>query len=120
MPDKKELGRQRFEELSPEGAQKMIDLLSDIAPQLMHNMFEFPFGDLYCRTNLDIKIRQTVTLSVLAALNREAELKIHVDIAKKLGFTKEELVEIFNQCAPYAGFPAAMSGVRITKEVFQD
>lgn len=118
MPSKRELGLERFKELDPKGAEAMLELLGDIAPDLLENMLEFPFGDLYRRTNLDMKIRQTVTLTALATLNREAELKIHVRIAKALGFTKEELVEVFSQAAPYAGFPATMLGIRITKEIF--
>lgn len=119
MQDKKEKGLERFQELSPEGTRALQNLLGEIAPELLDIVYEFPFGDLYTRTNLDMKVRQATTLGVLAALNREPELKIHVEIAKNLGFSREELVEVFTQCAPYAGFPATMLGIRLTKEAFE-
>ena len=40
------------------------------------------------------------------------------DIARKLGFTMEELSEVFQQMAPFTGFPAPMLGIRLLKEAF--
>jgi len=57
--------------------------------------------------NLDPKIRQTVSLVALAAANQHDLLRIHIDIARKLGFTKQELSEVFQQMAPFTGFPLA-------------
>jgi alkylhydroperoxidase/carboxymuconolactone decarboxylase family protein YurZ len=50
-------------------------------------------GSTIQRTNLDPKIRQKVSLVALAAGGHEHELRIHIDIARKLGFAKEELSE---------------------------
>ena len=86
----------------------------------IHALLEVAFGDLYQRTNLDPKIRQTVSLVALAAANQHDLLRIHIDIARKLGFTKEELSEVFQQMAPFTGFPGPMLGIRALKEAFEE
>src|SRR3984885_9711921 len=118
MPDKRPPGLAKFKEPSPAGAEKIKDLLEDTAPGTYTHVLEVAFGDLYQRTNLDPKIRQTVSLVALAAGGHERELRIHIDIARKLGFTKEELSEVFQQLVPFTGFPAPMLGVRLLDEIF--
>jgi 4-carboxymuconolactone decarboxylase len=120
MADKRTLGLAKFEELSPTGAQKIRELLEDTAPGTYTHVLEVAFGDLYQRTNLDPKIRQTVSLVALAAANQHDLLRIHIDIARKLGFTKEELSEVFQQMAPFTGFPGPMLGIRALKEAFAE
>jgi len=36
------------------------------------------------------------------------------------GLTKEELMEVFMQCAIYCGIPAGMEAMRVAKEVFAE
>lgn len=113
-------GLKKFEEFNPDGAAKIKALLAETAPAMYHQILENVFGDLYQRTNLDAKIRQTVSLVALATANREAELKIHLGIAKSIGFTKQELVEVFSQIVPFSGFPPAMMGIRLLKEMYAE
>ena len=120
MTDKRTLGLAKFKELSPAGAEKIKDLLEDTAPGTYTHVLEVAFGDLYQRTNLDPKIRQTVSLVALAAANQHDLLRIHIDIARKLGFTKQELSEVFQQMAPFTGFPGPMLGIRALKEAFEE
>ena len=120
MTDKRALGLVKFEELSPMGAEKIRCLLEDTAPGTYTHVLEVAFGDLYQRKNLDPKTRQTVSLVALAAANQPDLLRIHIDIARKLGFTKEELSEVFQQMAPFTGFPGPMLGIRVLKEAFKE
>ena len=120
MTDKRALGLARFQELSPSSERKLRTMLEKTAPGTYDQILELAFGDLYQRTNLDPKIRQTVSLAILAVGGHERELRIHIDIARKLGFTKEELSEVFQQCAPFAGFMAPMLGVRLLDEIFAE
>src|SRR5580698_9017579 len=120
MEDKRSLGLARFKELSPEGEENIRTLVERTAPGIYYQILEVAFGDLYQRTNLDPKIRQTVSLVALAAGGQERELRIHIDIARKLGFTKEELSEVFQQLVPFTGFPGPMLGIRALKEAFEE
>jgi len=118
MDDKRSKGVAKFKQMSPKGEEMIRTLLEDTAPGTYHQILEVAFGDLYQRANLDPKIRQTVSLVALAAGGHENELRIHIDIARRLGFTKDELSEVFQQCAPFTGFPAPMLGIRLLKESF--
>jgi 4-carboxymuconolactone decarboxylase len=120
MDDKRSLGLAKFKELSPKSEESVRTLLEKTAPGTYYQILELAFGDLYQRTNLDPKIRQTVSLVILAAGGHERELRIHIDIARKLGFTKTELSEVFQQCAPFTGFMAPMLGVRLLDEIFAE
>ena len=47
-------------------------------------------------------------------------MKIHIKGALSCGCTREEVVEVLIQVLVYAGFPAALNGLRLAKEVFQE
>ena len=51
--------------------------------------------------------RSLVTLAVLAALQHEQELAMHVKAALRNGLTPEQIQEVLLQVAVYAGVPAA-------------
>ena len=114
-----ERGLAFFKSVNPDAAEAMQQALGEVAPDLMRYVAEFPFGDLYARDDLDIKLRQTATLSALACGGHMGQLKIHLQIARNIGLSKEELVGIFMQLAPYAGFPVAINAVLAVKEVFE-
>lgn len=77
------------------------------------------WGDVWTRPGLDLRTRSSITVAMLVALNRMAELRIHVRGALRNGVTEEELKEILLQAAVYCGVPAANEGYRIAQEVLQ-
>jgi len=103
------------------GSPKVLTQLDDIAPDFKNMVRDFAFGDIYSRPNLDLKSRQLATVAALAALNNSPlELKAHLHGALKLGWKKQELVEVLMQMSLYAGFPAAIHALLIAKEVFAE
>ena len=95
--------------------------LNDIAPDFADMLQNFAFGEVYSRPGLDIKYRQLATVAVLTAQNKSPnELKAHLRGALKLGWTKQELTEVIMQQVLYAGFPAAIHGLMIAREVFAE
>lgn len=113
-----ERGMAFFREKNPAGAAQLEAALGGFAPDLMRHAAEVAFGDLYARGGLDEKLRQTATIAALASLGHLPQLKIHLGIAKTMGFTREEITEILIQLTAYAGFPAAMNAAMAAKEVF--
>ena len=105
MTDKRTLGLAKFKELSPTGAEGICALLEDAAPGTYTHVLEVAFGDLYQRTNLDPKIRQTVSLVALAAANQPDLLRIQIDIARKLGFTKKNCRKFSSRWRHLPAFP---------------
>jgi 4-carboxymuconolactone decarboxylase len=51
--------------------------------------------------------RSLVTLAVLAAMQHEHELAMHVKAALRNGLTPEQIQEVLLQVAVYAGVPVA-------------
>ena len=81
---------------------------------------ETAWGTVWRRDGLDRKTRSMLNLAMLAALGREAELRLHTRGAVNNGCTKEEIAEIFLQSAVYAGAPSAVSAFKTAKEVFDE
>jgi 4-carboxymuconolactone decarboxylase len=116
---RKERGMRKLTEIDGKAGQNVIDALADIAPDFADLLFEFPFGDIYSRPQLDVRSREVATIAALAAMgNATPQLKVHIEAGLNVGLSKEEIVEILMQMAVYAGFPAALNGLFAAKEVF--
>jgi len=111
-------GLERLTSIDGEAGQKVIESLQDICPDLAKYTIEFPFGDIYARTGLDLKSREIATVAALAALgNCAPQLKVHLNAALNVGCSESEIKEVILQMAVYAGFPAALNGMFAFKDV---
>lgn len=114
-------GWDKLKEIDGQAGERVIESLKDIAPDLGRYVIEFPFGDVYSRPGLDLRSREIATVAALTALGTAApQLKVHLHAALNVGCTRIEIVEIMIQMAVYAGFPAALNGVMLAKEVFAE
>jgi 4-carboxymuconolactone decarboxylase len=114
-------GWQRLKEVDGKAGEQVVESLQAIAPDLARYVVEFPFGDIYMRPGLDLKSRQIATVAALTALGTaQPQLKIHLRAALNVGCTQAELVEVVMQMAVYAGFPAALNGMAVLKEVLAE
>ena len=78
------------------------------------------WGAIWSREGLDRRTRSIINLSMISALNRPHELKLHVKAALTNGLTREEICEIMLQIACYCGVPAGMDSFRIAREAFKE
>ena len=114
-------GLRKLSEIDGKAGERVIESLSDIAPDFARYLIEFPFGDIYSRPNLDLKCREIATVAALTALgNAQPQLKVHIQAALNVGCSKEEILEVIMQMAVYAGFPAALNGLFAAREVFAE
>lgn len=81
---------------------------------------KYCWGEVWGRTGIDRKTRSVANIAMMVALNRPAELKIHVKGGLKNGLTRQEVSEILLQSAVYCGIPAAGDAFRNTKEAFAE
>ncbi|WP_369335444.1 carboxymuconolactone decarboxylase family protein, partial [Pseudomonas sp.] len=110
----------KLREIDGEAGERVIDSLSDIAPDFARYLIEFPFGDIYSRPGLDLKSREIAVVAALTAMGNAApQLKVHIQGALNVGVSRAEVVETIMQMAVYAGFPAALNGLTAAKEVFR-
>ena len=59
----------------------------------------YAWGEIWSRPGLPRKTRSLLTLSMLVALNRDQELRMHLKAALSIGVTREEIQEVFLQAA---------------------
>ena len=67
----------------------------------------YAWGEIWSRPGLSRPERSIVTLTVLAALQHEDELHMHVKAALRNGLTEEQIQEVLLQVGLYAGVPVA-------------
>ncbi|MDV3440901.1 carboxymuconolactone decarboxylase family protein [Pseudomonas otitidis] len=113
-------GLAKLKEIDGEAGERVVESLADIAPDFARYLVEFPFGDIYSRPGLDLKSREIAVVAALTALGNAApQLKVHVHGALNVGASRTEIVETIMQMAVYAGFPAALNGLAVAREVFE-
>ena len=111
-------GLEKLTEIDGEAGHQVIESLKDVCPDLAKYTIEFPFGDIYSRPGLDLKSREIATVAALTAMGHCApQLKVHIHAALNVGCTPDEVKETLLQMAVYAGFPAALNGMFVVKEV---
>lgn len=94
--------------------------VDDFTEPLQQYLTENAWGAVWVREGLDRKTRSMLNLAMLTALNRPNELKLHIRGAINNGVTKEEMREIFLQCAVYCGAPAGLDAFKIAQQVFKE
>jgi 4-carboxymuconolactone decarboxylase len=77
----------------------------------------YAWGEIWSRPGLPKKTRSLLTLSMLVALNREEEFRMHVKAAQAIGVSREEIQELLLQAAIYCGVPAANAAFHAAEEV---
>lgn len=77
----------------------------------------YAWGDIWTRPGLDRRTRSAITLAMLATLQHEDELAMHVRAALRNGMTVEEIKEVLLQVAVYAGVPTANRAFRVADRV---
>ena len=100
----------------PSAAQTLI---GDFAPKLVELTDGVLFGDIWERPDLNKRDRSLITVAVLTALYRNAELPFHITRAIDNGVTREEIIELITHIAFYAGWPNAISAIMTAKATFE-
>ena len=100
----------------PTVAQKLV---GDFAPKLAQLTDDVLFGDVWERAELSPRDRSLVTVAALIANGNTEQLTGHLSRAKQNGLSETELAEVIIHLAFYAGWPRAISAVRVAREVFK-
>ena len=103
--------------LGNEYVQGALDRATSFTAPLQEMVTRHAWGNTWQRQGIDLKTRSMVTVSMLVALGRMHELKVHVRGALNNGVTPEELQEIFLHASVYCGYPATVDAFRTASEV---
>lgn len=97
-------------------AQRMIE---DFAPKLVELTDDVLFGDVWAREELSPRDRSLITVAALTANGNTTQPPGHLNRARANGFSEAEISEGITHLAFYAGWPRAMSAIRVAREVFK-
>ncbi len=119
--ERHERGRRMLAAVDGPAGLAVVEGLARSFPDFARYLLEFPFGDIYAREGLGLRERELATVAALCALGHALpQLKVHVHAALHVGCQPQEIVEVVMQMAVYAGFPAALNGLSVVREVFAE
>ncbi len=78
------------------------------------------FGLLWSRPGLDLKTRTLICVVSDTATGRWPELKLHLRMAWRQGWSEDELSEVLLHLAGYIGVPSVREGLITAKETFAE
>ncbi|OBT53618.1 hypothetical protein VE04_05339 [Pseudogymnoascus sp. 24MN13] len=93
---------------------------SDFARPMQELVTEACWGSVWARPGLEKKQRSLLNIAMLCALNRVAELAVHVRGAVNNGASEVEIRETLLQAAIYCGMPAGIEGFKVAEKVITD
>lgn len=119
--NKYDIGFNKFKNIYGELDIRVLQNVNENSPDMLKYIVEFTFGEIYSWKGRDIKSREIVSISSLLTLgNAIPQLKSHIHGALNIGCTRGEILEIVIQILLYSGFPNALNGLQIVKEVFEE
>ena len=110
----------RREVLGDEYVDKALSTADSFNREFQELTTEFCWGGTWARGVLDRKTRSMLNLTMLAALNRPHEFKLHFRGALRNGCSLDELKEVLLQISAYCGVPAGVEAFRLAREVLVD
>lgn len=99
-----------------DGAPRTRPLPRDMVRHTMGHLF----GDVWQGDELSLEQRSLITCTVLTALGKEAELRLHLRGARNLGIGRETLEAMMIHVSHYAGWPAGVSALRLLDEICEE
>ena len=81
---------------------------------------EAVFGLLWSRPGLDTKTRALICVVMDAAMHTWPELVLHLKMARRQGWTEDELTETLLHMSGYIGVPSIRESMIIAKDVFAE
>src|SRR5271157_746108 len=109
--------RVRREVLGDEHVDRAVAATTAFTEPFQDFITRYAWGDVWSRPGLSRAERSLVTLAVLAALQHERELAMHVKAALRNGLTPEQIREVLLQVAVYAGVPAGNRAFAVAQRV---
>ena len=77
--ERHERALKKIAEIDPGVAERLMNSMKDIAPDLARHAIDFPFGDIFTRPGLDLKSREMINVAALTALgNDQPQLKFNI------------------------------------------
>lgn len=110
----------RREVLGAEYVDASVANANSFMEAFQHITTEMCWGYAWTRPGLDRRSRSMLNLAMLTALNRPAEIRLHVKGALANGLTVDEIKEILLHATVYCGIPAGLDAFKVANQVLQE
>jgi 4-carboxymuconolactone decarboxylase len=111
--------RVRREVLGDAHVDRSIARTTEFTAPFQDFITRYAWGDAWSRPGLTRAERSIVTLTVLAALQHEDELALHVTAALRNGLSAEQIREVLLQVGVYAGVPVANRAFAVAQRTLE-
>lgn len=81
---------------------------------------EGAWGTVWASDAISRRERSMITLALLAATGNFEEIPMHIRATGNTGATKQDVIEVFQHVAIYAGVPAANHAIKLAKQTFAE
>jgi len=110
----------RREVLGDEHVDRAVATTTSFTEPFQDFITRYAWGEIWSRPGLSRAERSIVTLAVLAALQHENELAMHVKAALRNGLQPEQISEVLLQVAVYAGVPAGNRAFAVAQRALSE
>ena len=110
----------RREVLGDEHVDRAVARTTEFTAPFQDLITRYAWGDIWSRPGLSRAERSLVVLTVLAALQHEGELAMHVQAALRNGLTPDQIREVLLQVAIYAGVPTANRAFAVAQQALDE
>jgi 4-carboxymuconolactone decarboxylase len=81
---------------------------------------EAAWGTVWASDGISARERSMLTLALLAGLGNFDEIAMHIRATARTGASREDVLEVFQHVAIYAGVPRANHALKIAKAVYDE
>jgi 4-carboxymuconolactone decarboxylase len=91
-----------------------------LVPELGQLSDEANWGRIWARDGLDLRTRSFCVITCLLVLGRSKQAFGHMQGARRIGITREELAEAVLQLTFYAGLPVVHEGLALVLRAYEE
>lgn len=100
--------------------EQLVAALRDVCPDFADMTIEWAIHGIMSRPGLDLLTRELLLIAACTTLGFATEqLRAHIEAARAVGATKEQIVETILQMTFYAGGAATSNAMRIAADVLK-
>jgi len=81
---------------------------------------EGAWGTVWASDEISLRERSMLTLALLAAMGNFDEIPMHIRATARTGATEQDIQQVFQHVAIYAGVPRANQALKLAKQTFAE
>jgi len=121
MPDRYDRGMKvRREVLGDAHVDRAEAAKSDLDIAFQTLITESAWGNVWASDTISRRERSMLTLALLAATGNFEEIPMHVRATARTGASQQDVMEVFQHVAIYAGVPRANHAIKLAKQTYAE